>query len=294
MRNKAIAYEYQTDSATGSFSSQPPLVAHIVNRFAIGGLEKGLVNVINWMPPERYRHAIICLTDYTDFRKRIRQENVPVIALQKREGELLGIHLRLWRELRQLRPQIVHTRNLPGLEFLLPSLLAGVPGRVHGEHGRDVYDLDGSNYKYNLLRKAVRPLVHCYVTVSTDLANWLVQTVGVPKALVAQVYNGVDIERFYPRQGQRKAIGPEGFASKDALLVGTVGRMQAVKDQITLVRAFLHLLQNDQNARARIRLVMVGDGPLREEAQRLLATANAAPLAWLPGERADIPEIMRN
>jgi glycosyltransferase involved in cell wall biosynthesis len=69
--------------------------------------------------------------------------------------------------------------------------------------------------------------------------------------------------------------------------------MAAVKDQLTLVRAFLHLLESQADACKRLRLVMVGDGPLREESRKLLCAAGAEHLAWLPGERADIPAIMR-
>jgi len=39
--------------------------------------------------------------------------------------------------------------------------------------------------------------------------------------------------------------------------------------------------------------VMVGDGPLRAEAQALLAQSGVSQLAWLPGERADVPDVMR-
>lgn len=273
--------------------NQPPLVVHIIHRLAVGGLENGLVNLINHMPPELYRHAIICLTDFTDFRNRIQRDDVQVIALHKREGKDLRIHAPLWRALRGLSPDIVHTRNLPALECLISAALAGVPGRIHGEHGRDVYDLDGLRVRYNLLRKAIKPLIHHYVAVSSDLANWLVRTVGVCPNRVTQICNGVDVQRFHPRGGARRSLGPNGFAPPGTLVIGTVGRMEAVKDQVTLVRAFLHLLRIEPGARERVRLVILGDGPLREEAVRLLEAGNAAHLAWLPGERNDIPEIMR-
>ncbi len=45
--------------------------------------------------------------------------------------------------------------------------------------------------------------------------------------------------------------------------------------------------------RDRVRLVMVGDGPLRATAQAVLDAGGVADLAWLPGERADVPEILR-
>jgi len=69
--------------------------------------------------------------------------------------------------------------------------------------------------------------------------------------------------------------------------------MQPVKDQVTLVRGFLHALESFPDGRNRLRLVLVGDGPLRDSARELLGAANALDLAWLPGERADVAEIMR-
>src|SRR5262249_23984262 len=102
--------------ATRVRDAQLPLIAHIIHRLAVGGLENGLVNLINNMPPERYRHAIVCLTNYTDFRERIRDKHIPIVALHKAEGHDLGVYVRLWRVLYHLRPAIVHTRNLSGLE----------------------------------------------------------------------------------------------------------------------------------------------------------------------------------
>lgn len=271
-----------------------PLVVHIIYRLATGGLENGLVNLINNMPPERYRHAIICLTDSTNFRDRIRQIDVPVIALNKSDGQNLGLHARLWRVLRSLRPNIVHTRNLSALEYLIPAGLAGIPSRVHGEHGRDMYDLDGTKIKYNLLRKVVKPFANHFIAVSADLADWLVETVGIRPERVAQIYNGVDTERFSPKIGERSPIGPEGFVSHASIVIGTVGRMEPVKDQLTLVKAFIYLLDIEPDARKRLRLVIIGDGILRKEASKLLQEANATHLAWLPGERNDIPDIMRS
>jgi len=273
---------------------QPPLVVHVVYRFAVGGLENGLVNLINSMPRERYRHAIVCLTDYTEFRDRIQRVDIPFFALHKHEGQDFGVYFRFWRVLQKLHPTIVHTRNLAGLEFLIPAALGRVQGRIHGEHGRDVYDLDGTSAKYNLWRRAIKPFVHHYTTVSTDLAGWLMDTVGADPSRVTQIYSGVDTRRFCPRKGPRPAIGPKDFAPHGTLVIGTVGRMEAVKDQLTLVRAFLHLLCIEKKAHERLRLVMIGDGPLREEARQLLQASNAERFAWLPGERADIPQILRS
>ena len=175
----------------------------------------------------------------------------------------------------------------------MSQLAAGIRARIHGEHGRDVFDLHGKNRKYNLLRKLARPVVGHYIAVSRDLEQWLIDTVGVPPQRVSQIYNGVDSTRFHPREGARN-IGPAGFADETAFVIGSVGRMAEVKDYPNLVRAFIRLLEIEPAARQRARLVIIGEGMSRETCLNLLREANAAQLAWLPGERTDVAELMRN
>lgn len=273
-------------------TSTPPLVVHVIYRLAVGGLENGLVNLINRMPRERYRHAIVCIDDFTDFRQRIQREDVEVYALHKRPGHDVRAYWRFWRLLRRLRPAIVHTRNLGALEFQLPAFFAGVPHRVQGEHGRDTTDLQGINRKYLLLRKLLNPLVSRHIALSRDLETWLAQQVGVPPARISQIYNGVDTQRFTPA-AQRAALPVDVFVPEDGIVIGTIGRMQGEKDQLTLVRAFILLLDQVERGRERLRLVLIGDGPLREQARALLREAGAEALAWLPGSRDDAPQIFQ-
>lgn len=279
--------------AMAAATGHAPLIAHVIYRLDIGGLENGLVNLINRIPADRFRHAIICLTDYSDFRQRITRRDVPVFALNKPAGNSPVTLIRLWRLLRRLRPDILHTRNLGTLEASLCAALAGVPARVHGEHGRDVDDLDGTNAGRQRVRRLFRPFVHQYIALSKDLEQYLHARIHVPRGRIAQLYNGVDTELFHPAQNGREPLPHPGFAGPDAFVVGTVGRMQAVKDQLTLARAFVMLLRIAPQAAAWLRLVMIGDGPLRAQVAAILHAAGAGELAWLPGERDDVPRIMR-
>ena len=274
-------------------NSYAPLVAHIIQRLAVGGLENGVVNLINHMPEDRYRHIIVCLAHSTDYARRLKTQNVPVMALHQRPGQDFSVHRRLLRLLRNLRPDVVHTRNLSGLEFQAIAAVAGVRARVHGEHGRDMQDLTGRSVKYKLFRKAFRPFVHHYTAVSMDLAHWLVDTIRIRPDRVTQIYNGVDSKKFRPRTGKRDDVLPAGFLRANSLVVGTIGRMQTVKNQLMLVHAYLHLIQRDREARERLRLVIVGDGPSRNTCLEILRASGAEALAWVPGERANIPELIR-
>lgn len=269
-----------------------PLVAHVMYRFDVGGLENGVVNLINHMPHDAYRHVVISLTEVTDFRRRIVRDDVTFIALEKPSGHALWIYPQLFRLFRKLRPAIVHSRNLGALEVVVPAWAAGVPVRIHGEHGRDVGDLDGSSKKYQWVRRIYRPFVTHYIALSRDLEHYLISRVGMPQSSVAQIYNGVDAQRFHPAEARQPIAGCP-FSDPSCWLIGTVGRMQTVKDQTTLVRAFIRALELAPELKGNLRLVLIGDGPLRAQSQVLLEQAGCAGLAWLPGERSDVPEILR-
>ena len=269
-----------------------PLVVHVMYRFDVGGLENGVVNLINRMPADAYRHAVLALTEVTDFRRRIARDDVEFISLAKPPGHLWWLYPRLFRLFRQLRPAIVHSRNLAALEVAVPAWAAGVPVRIHGEHGRDVGDLKGLNKTYQWLRRLYNPFVTHFIALSRDLENYLLDPVGIARRKVTQIYNGVDAERFHPADGLPIIDGCP-FRRPQHWLVGTVGRMQTVKDQTLLARAFVRALEREPALRQRLRLVMVGEGPLRAQAQEILDAAGVADLAWLPGERHDVPDILR-
>ena len=270
-----------------------PLIAHVVHRFSVGGLENGIVNLINRMPAQRWRHLVVALTEVDpQFAARLRRDDVPCIALHKPPGQGLWLYPRLFRLFRQTRPALVHTRNLGTLEYQLPAWAAGVPARVHGEHGRDADDLQGTNRRHIWLRRAYRPFVQHQIALGSELAGYLRERVGVPASQLTPICNGVDDERFAPAAARRPIAGCP-FTGPGLWLVGTVGRMQTVKAQPLLARAFVAVLERHPEWRPRLRLVMVGDGPLRAECEAVLGAAGVADLAWLPGERGDVPDVMR-
>lgn len=268
-----------------------PLVVHVVYRFDVGGLENGVVNLINRM--NGWRHAVVALTEAVpSFCARVQRDDVRFFSLHQRPGHGFRSWPALLRILRELRPQVVHTRNLAALEMQPAAWWAGVPWRVHGEHGRDAEDPHGRSRKHQWLRRLYRPFVHHYVALSRDLDRYLVDTLGFSRQAVSQIHNGVDIDRFAPTTTPQRPPGCP-FTAPGLCLAGTVGRMQTVKAQPLLARAFVMALQRRPDLRDRLRLVMVGDGPLRAECEQLLQQAGLSDLAWLPGERSDVPAVMQ-
>jgi sugar transferase (PEP-CTERM/EpsH1 system associated) len=220
--------------------------------------------------------------------------DVAVYELHKREGQDWHSFVALYRLLKKLQPSIVHTRNLAAIEYQIAAFCAGVPGRVHGEHGWDVFDPNGTNVKYQWVRRVLKRFIHRFIPLSRHLESYLLDKVHVTPRKIRRIINGVDTRIFYPRTGARQTLDGCPFAlTDDELVIGTIGRMHGVKDQITLVKAFILACQGAEADSRHLRLVIIGDGPLRAEAVALLEAAGVAGQAWLPGARDDVAEINR-
>jgi len=272
---------------------QPLFVVHVIHHLVIGGMENGVVNLINRMPADRFRHAVICIEDFSDFRQRIENPAVEVVAMHRSRIGAWRLRWRLWRLLRRWRADIVHSRNLSGLDALLPARLAGCR-TVHSEHGLDVDNLRGQAAKPALLRRLHAPLVDRYVSVSRHLLGLMVDVWRLPRQRIQQIYNGVDTARFQPaaRPAHAHAL-PEGLRGEGLFVVGTVGRAQAVKDQATLLRAAAMLLQRRPALRERLRLALVGDGPLLGDLKALAASLGVDGLTWFAGARSDVAALIQ-
>jgi sugar transferase (PEP-CTERM/EpsH1 system associated) len=270
-----------------------PLIVHVVYGFSVGGLENGLVNLVNRMPAQRWRHAIVSLTRVSGrFAERVERSDVEFIELDKRPGHLVRDYPRLYRLFQQLRPAVVHTRNLAALEATVPAWAAGVPVRIHGEHGWSQQDPEGRRRRYQYVRRLYRPFVGRYVALSRHIDEYLECQVGIPAERISQIYNGVDIERFRPAQ-ERRPIAGCPFGGPEDWLVGWVGRMDPVKDVYGLVQAFARAVMRWPVAAKHMRLVLIGDGPVRESIKQFIERNGLGERIWLAGERADVADVMQ-
>jgi sugar transferase (PEP-CTERM/EpsH1 system associated) len=268
---------------TGPMTSRP-VVAHVMHSLQTGGLENGVVNLVN-TADESFRHVIVCMTEAGPLRARLKPA-VEVFTLGKRPGHDLGAVVRLWRLLRRLRPAVVHTRNWAAFDAIPAARLAGVRVLVHGEHGREVDDPEGRDGRRNRIRRLLAPLVSHFVTVSRDLERWLVQDVGLPARKVMTIHNGVDLSRF--AQGDRRDARERLELPPEAPVLGTVGRLDPVKDHAGLLRAFASLAVLHPDAM----LLIAGDGPCREELAGLTRSLGLDGRVRLLGECRDVPGVL--
>jgi sugar transferase (PEP-CTERM/EpsH1 system associated) len=270
-----------------------PLILHVIHHLVTGGMENGPVSLINNLPSSSYRHAIVCIEDHSDFRHRLTRPDTEVLEMKRSQIGTWRMRYRLFRTFRRLKPAIVHSRNKSGLDALLPARLAGVPHCVHGEHGWDVHDLDGLSVKEQVLRRLHAPLVERYVTVSRSLRDYLVERVGIRPERITTICNGVDTGKFMPAPRKPADVLPAQLAGEGLVIIGTVGRLQPVKDQRLLLHAFGELVRQSPALATTARLLVVGNGPLRDTLTQLAQSLGIAHLTAFTGDRTDVAQLLQ-
>jgi glycosyltransferase involved in cell wall biosynthesis len=251
----------QTPPTNGLRVNVPLGVTHVVLTLDCGGLERIVLDLARTGPGLGQRVSVICLERPGTLAAQVEDAGARVVCLDKPAGirhETVG---RVRRALRELRPDVVHTHQIGALLYTGPAARAErVPLVVHTEHINQIA-------KHRSLNKQVRTRLLWglagrqaarFFCVSDDIASE-VKTFGVlPRRKVRVVLNGIDTARFRSRDGAEAMS--EGLGIPPGVpVVGTVGRLDEVKRQDLLIRAFRRVLSAAPDAR----LLLVGDGPMR-------------------------------
>lgn len=257
----------------------PPVhVCHLVLSLEPGGLENGVVNVVNGLSPGEFRSSVCCLQRSGEFAARLRPD-VPVSVMGLRPGNDPVLPLRLARLLRKARVDIVHTRNAePFFYGYLAARLARIPVVVHSEHGR--------TFPEQPLRAMVQRLllrgVDAAFAVSAQLRADLVRELGIDGSRMEVLYNGVDTGSFRPRDALSQAGASDG-----RLRIGSVGRLVPVKNYTLLLNAFARLPPGE------CQLILVGEGPERGALESLADGLGIRDRVEFAGHRDDVPDLLR-
>lgn len=261
-------------------------VLHVIDALGVGGTELGLASVIE-RTKSRIAHAVCCVRSGGATAERLTARGVPITVLHKRAGNDWSLPLRFARLCRQMTPDIVHTRNWGSVDAIIGARLARAPVVIHGEHGRDASDPEGTNRRRNRVRRVLSLFVDRMVAVSEQLQSWLIRDVGIPETKVALLKNGVDTQRFQMRSDRDALRLNHGYSPED-IIIGTVGRLDPVKNQTALLEVLAEL----RPAYPNLRVVIVGDGPEREPLSCEIANRGLHETATLFGHRDDVPAVL--
>jgi sugar transferase (PEP-CTERM/EpsH1 system associated) len=259
-------------------------ILHVVDSLGVGGTGVTLVNLVKGTQDELH-HTVGCVRESGPLGERLERLGVPLHFLHKRDGNDWTLAFRIARLCRTVRPDIVHTCNWGATDGIVGARLAGVPVVIHSEHGRDLSNVDGDPYyRRTVARRLLAAFSNRTVAVSEHLRRWLVDDVGIRADKVLVVPNGVDVDTFRPMPDRGRLRSARGYGAGE-LLIGFVGRLDAVKNHCGLVEAFASVSRRCSAAR----LVIIGDGPERGAIERRIAHHGLGHTVRLVAHCDDVP-----
>ena len=217
------------------------------------------------------------------------RERVPgeVVDIDRAGRKDLAFIVRMVRELRRLRPEVVHTHAHHGRYWgRLAAVLAGVPFIVHTEHNGNLTPPPPRRF-YEALNALLNPRTAAFVDFTPRRRAELAAAQGIPLDRIVVIPNGIPRR---PRDaGARERARAAMGVQPDQIAVVEVARLFPGKRQ-DLALAALGALP--EALRARARLVLVGDGPLLEETRAQAAAAGLADAVRFMGFRTDARELL--
>ena len=248
-----------------------------------GGTERLVIEICKRLS-DRVQSTVCCLDERGEWAAELDALGIPVFALGRTPGFQLSLARRIARLIRAHGVEVVHCHHYsPFVYGLLAAKLTNV-GVVFTEHGRL------SDAKPSTKRAVVNPLLSLLggriCSVSADLKQHMVDE-GFPARRIQVVYNGIEPGRradASQRAAARQALG----VPQDAFIVGTVGRLDPVKNLALMLEAHAVLLAKHPSARA----VIVGDGEERRGLEARAASLGITHAVHFAGYRQDVRALM--
>ena len=267
----------------------PIRIMHVVDHLGKGGLENGLVNLINHLDPDRFEHVVYAIRRLGPNADRLPQDRVRLICQGKQDTDFPIQIGKLARAIRKVSPDIVHSRNWATIEAVIAGRWVRSCAVVHGEHGLESGVDSKEPWRRILFRRLAFELADRVLSVSGQLRDLHARRTGFPADRITVVHNGVDGQRFFPDPASRSRVREELGLSEDEFCIGCVGNLLPVKDHISVLRA----VEGFASTGKPWRLLIIGEGSERPKLERMV---NDHPelkrRVSLPGTSDRVPELL--
>jgi glycosyltransferase involved in cell wall biosynthesis len=267
-------------------------VTHAVLALDTGGLERIVVDLVREGRRLGQEVSVLCLERPGTLGSQVEALGGRLVCVGKKPGLRFGGGGAIQAALRELRPDVLHTHQVGALFYAGPAArAAGAPVIVHTEHINNIRKANDGFFRRQRMSWlwwwAARH-ARKFFCVSADIADELGGRGIVPRHKLEVLLNGINTEPFrapFDRAAFRGSLG----IPADAPVIGTVGRLNEVKRQDLLLRAFAQVKTECPAAR----LLLVGDGPQRATLEALASQLELGGAVHFAGYQAHPENYLR-
>jgi glycosyltransferase involved in cell wall biosynthesis len=228
-------------------------VLHVTYDMRIGGTEQVIKNLIQGSELTLFDMSILCIeSPLGPFADDLLAQGIEITALNRQPGFDTQLIRQIRQHIKLKQVDILHCHQYtPYIYGLFASLLT--PTKVvFTEHGR--FYPDSSSWK----RKLINPCLHMFTKATTAISaatkQALIEYENINGNGIEVVYNG--IFGLQADAGKSDELANTLGLNKNTLCIGTVARLDPIKNHTMMLRAFKRVLDTGLNCK----LMLVGDG----------------------------------
>ena len=263
-------------------SNEAMKVLLVITSLSMGGAENVVAGLADTLAERGHLVKIVYLTG----NKFVVPENsnIEIICIGLDSfRDMLKSYISLRKIVKKMKPDVVHSHMFhANIITRLLKLTTRIPRIISSSH---------SNNEGGRARMLAYLLTDKLVTISTNVSqeavNDLVNKGAIKAGRMIPVANGIDTNRFYFNSSARKKKRAE-LDLLDKKIVLAVGRLHEAKDYKNLLNAIFILKKQRQD----FKLLIIGDGLLRQELTLLTKKLEITDFVEFLGMRRDVPELM--
>ena len=262
-------------------------VAFVVHVMQVAGAEVLVSETIRRLG-RRIVPVIFCLDAVGTLGEGLQADGVDVVNLQRKPGLDLAVAGRMAEEIRRRRVEVVHAHQYTPFFYAALAKLRAIsaPRVIFTEHGRHYPDIVSGRRR--LLNKLFFDrLADRINAVCAFSADALSRNDGFRRDRIDVIENGIDLPRYAPPP-DRDALKRQLGLDPARRYVTIVARFHPVKDHRMLLEAFQWVVPG----RPDVDLLLVGDGPLRDELTAQAEGLGMTERVRFMGVRSDVPELL--
>ena len=264
------------------------VVGHFLFSLGNGGMENGLVKLINSSDCNDIKHVIITLTEDIKLMSRISESQKVKIHIIGR-GSIFRNIVNLRKIIKEEHIEILHARGWPTMiEGALVKLFCPSLKNIFAFHGRAYTELNKQKMPRKILQVVSARLFNKISTLTQFMQSEISKEFKLPSKKITLIPNGVEVPTPISAQeygAYKKSLGLE----KNDFVIGYVGRLDPVKDIMTIIVAFNQFYQKAKTGY----LVIIGEGELGGQLQSQSSQMACAKNIIFVGFRNDVAQLMQ-
>jgi glycosyltransferase involved in cell wall biosynthesis len=264
--------------------SQVKKILHLNNTSSIGGAEQVILNLADFVNPDTFTSYVGVFRE-GELVSEMRRRKIKFLWLK---GNTRVYDYKFLKNVIQIiknnHIDLIHSHTW-GTDFYgyWASKILGVQMITTIHNRYYISEKWSRRISYKVLISQIEKIV----AVSEDIQGLLREELKLKPEKITLIYNGIDTQRYgygFDLRVLRQELG----LSKEELIIGNVGNLREVKDHRTLILAFHKV----SSLFPLSKLLIVGEGEMRADLQKLSAQLGLENRILLLGHRLDVPRIL--